>query len=230
MVAVPFTDSLFAPKTEAELLARVRRLSGRTIGEVARAHGRDAPTALKNAKGFVGELCEAALGAPRSSRPGPDFAGLDIELKTLPVDDNGRPTESTYVSRVDAALLVQGHWETSRVRTKLARVLFIPVQSTGPVAQRMFGAGFLWSVHDDEDALRRDWEDFADWAARGALDEISARRGEVLQLRPKAPDSRRRQVVRAAGGDEVTLSPRGFYLRPAFTAGLLARAFAEVRA
>ena len=58
------------------------------------------------------------------------------------------------------------------------------------------------------------------------LEEISAREGECLQIRPKAANAAaRRLAIGASGGREPTL-PRGFYLRASFTAAILERHYA----
>ena len=114
----------------------------------------------------------------------------------------------------------------SRLRKKIDRVLFVPVLGEGDVGARLFGQGFLYSPTPVDDArIGRDWEDFADLQARGVLDQVSARRGEVLQLRPKAPTAAARQVSVDAEGEEFVGRPRGFYLRPSFTQEIVARAF-----
>lgn len=221
----PITPSLFGPRDINDLHRRVEALAGRTIGEVARDHGREAPNDLRHAKGFVGELTEAALGAPRSNRSAPDFVGLGVELKTLPVDARGAPAESTYICRVDPKTLASGLWEESRVRNKLNRVLFVPVSCLGPVPERSFGAGFFWNINDDEKILRADWEDFSEWAQRGALSEITARRGQAMQMRPKAKNRSVTQKHHDVDGEAFESLPKGFYLRPSFTKSLITRVF-----
>ncbi len=216
------------PRDEAELLDRARLVAGRTIAEIAVDLGSRPPADLTRAKGYIGELCEAALGAPRSSKPEPDFAGLGIELKTLPLSKAGFPSQSTYVCRVDPAELGRGEWASCRLRHKIARVLFMPYEGskTIPVADRHFGAPVLWSPSDDEEALlREDWEDFAQLAAQGLLSSVSARRGRFLQVRPKSARGGAQQTTETAAGEVFVDEPRGFYLRPAFTGEILARAF-----
>ena len=87
-------------RSESELVERASAIAGTTLGELAGRFGLVAPPDLRRAKGFVGQLIERALGAARSSRPGPDFDELGVELKTLPVDARGRPVESTFVCTI----------------------------------------------------------------------------------------------------------------------------------
>ena len=60
----------------------------------------------------------------------------------------------------------------------------------------------------------------------GRVEEISAREGECLQIRPKAANAAARRLpVGVSGAREPTL-PRGFYLRASFTAAILERYYA----
>src|SRR5262245_63735628 len=81
------------------------------------------------AKGWAGGLIEAALGASASSRSEPDFQLIGVELKTIPVDRAGVPTESTYVCTVPLAGTDDPRWEASKVHLKLRRVLWMPLEA-----------------------------------------------------------------------------------------------------
>mgnify|MGYP002143336613 CR=1 FL=1 len=48
-------------------------------------------------KGTQGALLEQLLGATGRSRAVPDFPALGVELKTIPVDERGRPRESAFL-------------------------------------------------------------------------------------------------------------------------------------
>lgn len=224
--AWPNTRAMPPPRNEDELLARAHAIGGRTIVELARMLDVPLPPSPKRAKGFVGNLVERALGAENGSRAEPDFAGLGVELKTLPVDARGRVRESTYVCRVPMAGTDACEWETSRVREKLARVLWVVVEADPriPPGRRRVGAAFLWSPSaDDEALLRADWEELTGRLGAGDVETIDARRGTVLQLRPKAANAAVRARAFDDEGAPVLAPPRGFYLRARFTQALLAR-------
>jgi DNA mismatch repair protein MutH len=91
------------PSSEAELLSRARALAGRTLGSLARELGSEPPPDLRRAKGFAGQLLERALGASAGLRGEPDFRGLGVELKSLPVSRAGKPCESTFVCTIALA-------------------------------------------------------------------------------------------------------------------------------
>lgn len=220
------------PTTEAELFARAERLAGETLGAIANRLGVAAPTTLTRHKGWVGNLLERALGATAGSRAQPDFEALGVELKTLPVDAVGRPLESTFVCTIPLAQIGEVEWDASRVRRKLARVLWIPVEGTRSVEvpRRRVGAPLLWSPSVEElAALRFDWEELAGLIGRGGVDTITGHLGRCLQIRPKARDSRARRAGMDADGALMATLPRGFYLRATFTEAIVRRAFATPR-
>ncbi len=217
-----------APESESELLRRARSFAGRSIGDVARTFELEVPSSLVRAKGFVGRLVETALGAEASTRPLPDFEELGVEVKTIPIDRRGLPLESTYVSRVSLAPSRDLVWNTSSLKAKLTRVLWVPVEGerTKRISARRFGTALLWSPSpDEEELLRADYEELVQLIALGFVDSITAHRGKILQIRPKAATSAARAPgVDDEGGKRLTL-PRGFYLRSKFTASILERYF-----
>lgn len=214
-----------APTSEEELLARCRDLAGLTLAQVAEHLGETVPDDLNRRKGWVGQCIERALGATASARAEPDFQALGVELKTLPVDRRGRPRESTYVCTVPLEGPAES-WQACWLRRKLARVLWLPIQAAPrtPAAARRLGMPLLWSpTPEEEAALRTDWEELMDMVHMGELERITARHGEVLQIRPKAADARALRTAVGADGAPTRVNPRGFYLRPTFTAALLRR-------
>ena len=215
-----------SPHDEAELEARARALAGMTVAEIAQSLGVPLPPDPRRAKGFVGTLVERALGGESGSRAEPDFPGLGIELKTLPVA-GGRVRESTFVCTVPLREAGEREWERSRVRHKLARVLFVPVEADPRVApaHRRVGAAFVWSPRPDEEAiLRADWEELTGAIGAGDVEAVDATRGVYLQLRPKGANSSARVVGYDADGAPFRAPMRAYYLRARFTALLLERA------
>ena len=59
----------------------------------------------------------------------------------------------------------------------------------------------------------------------GKVETITARHGEVLQLRPKAANSRALTEAIGEKGQPIMTLPRGFYLKKTFTGPMLARHF-----
>ncbi|MEC7947054.1 MAG: DNA mismatch repair endonuclease MutH [Myxococcota bacterium] len=211
------------PASETELLQRADALAGSHLGDIATAHALPVPPDLRSHKGWIGDLLEHALGAEAGNASEPDFPHLGIELKTIPVDDRGRPRQTTWVCVAPMGVLDPGTWWASAVRRRLSRVLFVPVLGQGPPAERRCGAPVLWSPDAEQEAvLKADWEALTELLAEGEVWQWHARHGVALQLRPKAASARNRRWVTDGEGEWVQTVPRGFYLRTSFTAGILA--------
>lgn len=216
------------PRDETELLDRANALAGYTLGELAQRISLPIPRDLKRDKGWVGMLLERYLGASAGSKPEQDFAEIGVELKTIPVDAAGRPLETTFVCVAPLTGNSGVTWQNSHVRNKLGRVLWIPVEGERaiPLAERHVGAPLLWSPNDEEEhQLQRDWEELMDMIVLGQVEQITARHGEVLQIRPKAANSKALTEGIGRHGQPIMTLPRGFYLKKTFTAALLARHF-----
>ena len=212
------------PQTLEQLLSQAQSIAGLTFGELADELNIPIPPDLKRDKGWVGMLLERALGATAGSKAEQDFSHLGVELKTLPINAEGYPLETTFVS---LAPLVQNSgvkWENSHVRHKLSCVLWMPIEGSRhiPLGERHIGAPILWKpTAEQERQLKQDWEELMDLIVLGKLDQITARIGEVMQLRPKGANSR--SITKGIGrnGEVIETLPLGFYLRKAFTAGIL---------
>ena len=212
------------PQTLEQLLSQAQSIAGLTFGELADELNIPVPPDLKRDKGWVGMLLERALGATAGSKAEQDFSHLGVELKTLPINSEGYPLETTFVS---LAPLVQNSgvkWENSHVRHKLSCVLWMPIEGSRhiPLRERHIGTPILWKpTVEQERQLKQDWEELMDLIVLGKLDQITARIGEVMQLRPKGANSR--SITKGIGrnGEVIETLPLGFYLRKAFTAGIL---------
>jgi DNA mismatch repair protein MutH len=172
---------------------------------------------------------EAYLGATAGSLSEPDFQLIGVELKTIPVNAEGAPRESTYVCTVPLLGESSVDWRDSNVHRKLARVLWVPiVTDTGTVpGDRIIGWPLLWSPSARESSdLQADWQELMDMVCMGELESISAHHGTCLQIRPKAANSRSRSWGIGESGDSVRTLPRGFYLRPSFTRNILQQHYA----
>jgi DNA mismatch repair protein MutH len=216
------------PATLEILLARAQHMAGHTVGELAGALGIGLPPEVRRAKGYLGRLLERTLGAAGVD-PGSvtDFPALGVELKTLPVDVRGRPRESTFVCHVNLKQIVETDWEHSRVREKLACVLFVPIESARDLAfdARRIGTPVLFRPSAHEQAvLRADFDEIVGRIGRGDLETLSAHVGHALQLRPKAATGRARTRASDADGAPLSTVPRAFYLRATFTAAILQNA------
>lgn len=195
-----------------------------TLAQLANTIGMSIPQQQTRAKGWIGEAVEIYLGASAASKPEPDFQSIGVELKTLPLNRNGRPKESTYVCTVPLTDLAGLTWENSIVKKKLHRVLWVPVEADPAVSfpQRRFGSAFLWSPGTAQEAdLRNDWEEIIELISLGELDRITSSLGKVMQVRPKGMNARSLTRTATATGEAGLTLPRGFYLRSSFTRSIL---------
>ncbi len=215
-----------APQTETELLKRVSEISGKTLAEIAQVCHCPIPDNLNHNKGWIGQLIEQFLGTDAGNLSEPDFLQLGIELKTIPIKENGVPAETTYICVVPLSQQLGLQWPQSCVAKKLKRVLWIPIEvnKAKQLCDRKVGTGFIWSPDKEtEDILREDWEELMEYVALGQIESIDASYGEFLQIRPKAANSKARTKGISSSGTYSQTLPRGFYLRTSFTKTLISK-------
>jgi DNA mismatch repair protein MutH len=216
------------PASLDELLARSLALAGLTLGQIAAQLQLAIPENLQKDKGWVGQLLEQVLGASAGSKAEPDFPHLAVELKTLPIDRQGKPLESTYVCVAPLTGVAGQQWSESWVCRKLQHVLWVPVLAERqiPLAQRIVGTPFLWQPSlAQQQALQQDWEELMEKICLGGIARIHGAQGKVLQLRPKAANSKALTDAIGEHGEPIRTLPRGFYLKASFTASLLQHQF-----
>lgn len=212
------------PESEEQLLNRARQLAGLTLADLAAKFNMNVPKDTRHAKGWIGQLAELTLGATASSLAEPDFQLIGIELKTLPLTASGKPKESTYVCTVPLTNLHEQNWETSWLKRKLQRVLWLPLEADKriPLASRHIGNAILWSPSETEAIqLQQDWEELMELVCLGKLDQITSHMGRYLQIRPKGANAKSLTTTLDEEGNTIQTLPRGFYLRPEFTQQIL---------
>lgn len=212
------------PRTLAALAEAAGALENQSVATLARRHGLALPASARSGKGFVGVLMERVLGADGGSLPRPDFDALGVELKTVPVNAQGRPRESTYVCVAPTGPSHPRRFEDSLVCLKLRRVLFLPVLTSPDhsLGESIVRRPVLWEADGASlDRIARDWCELTELLATGSGDVISGTMGEVLQLRPKAAHGRDLHPGFDDDGAPAERLPLGFYLRARFVAAIL---------
>jgi DNA mismatch repair protein MutH len=195
------------PKTEAELLQRSNAIAGLSLAELADRHHITMPENLKREKGWGGQLIEFTLGADAGSKPVPDF---------------------TFVCAAPLTGITGEQWQTSHLRTKISKVLWVPIlaERSIPLAERVVGTPFIWHLKgEQEEDLRQDWEELMDLIVLGDVKSITAKTGQYLQLRPKAAHAGIRTEAFDPSGKPIKSQPKGFYLKKDFTRRILADMF-----
>ncbi len=212
------------PKTVLQLEQRAHQLAGKTMAELAQCHQTKLPQDLSIEKGWQGQFIEACLGADAGNRAMPDFSLINVELKTLPIDFNGKVLESTYVSVVDINKNLAVRWQQSAVYHKLQHVLWVPIarDKKQSIEESVVASPFFWQPSTSQQVqLQSDWENAMELISMGKIHQLNARMGEILQVRPKAANSRVLTATTNEKGEKAQTLPRGFYLRPQFTQSLL---------
>jgi len=221
-----------------ELLAHANALVGARLSDIADGLGLPVPAGGLRSKGWSGQIIERELGTTEesghSSARGPDFPALGIELKTVPVDRNGAPLESTAVCMIDPVVIAGESWESSTARKKLQKILFVALEvpeargqrKVVSVGDRTVAQVRLWSPSREEDErLRADFEHIVrDYFRVGRGAELTGHIGELLQVRPKAQNNRDTRSAYDSTGQPVALGKMGFYLRPTFVGAILRNA------
>jgi DNA mismatch repair protein MutH len=210
------------PRSEQELLDRAYALAGKNLSEFQQFSGLAISHNLY-AKGKIGQLIELLLGANNNALPQPDFQTFHIELKTIPVDQTGKPIESTYLCHAQPCppTLV---WHDSLVYKKSKRILWIPIIGSpkSPLLTRQIGQPLLWTAPPHIEAtLKADWEELTTLMLTGQHDMLSANLGQYLQIRPKAANSKINTLVTLSDGQILPIVPKGFYFRRKLTEVIL---------
>ena len=217
-----------SPRSTAELLSRCEKIAGCCLTELAEMAKQPLPKDLRTNKGWVGQLIEWHLGATAGSKPEQDFKHLGIELKTIPIDQTGKVLETTFICSAPILKTSQLTWENCNVRNKLSQVLWVPVQGERSVAlgDRIVGNSFLWSANTQQtELLKSDWDEIMEKIALGQIETITARNGQVMQLRPKAANGKCLTDAFGTEGQLIKVRPRGFYLKKGFTQLIIEQEF-----
>ncbi|MDB4975443.1 MAG: mismatch repair endonuclease MutH [Myxococcaceae bacterium] len=213
---------------EQRVEARPGTREQRTDAPVDPTHAASGPVRPRGGathrKGKTGQLLERALGATAGSLSMPDFRELGVELKTIPVDAEGKPRESTFVCSLSLSEVDVAEWQTSSVRAKLSHVLFVPIVHDARVREGRptIGRPCFWRPTPEQEAiLRGDFDDLIGLIALGQIEALTARLGSWLQVRPKAAHGGVRTRAYTADYEPLSVNPRGFYLRARITRALL---------
>lgn len=206
------------PQTEEQLMHRVNTICGMTINELANQLRIPIPNDFKRAKGFAGQIIELALGATAGSKPIQDFPNLGIELKTIPINKYGLPSETTHVCIIQQDKICGQCFENSNFLNKIKKVLWLPIEGDKDInySERHIGQGFLWTLKGEEyNNLKTDWEEIMEEISVNGIEQISAKLGVYMQVRP--------------AGKINNVKQYGFYLRKEFTTPIIQKFFANLQ-
>ncbi len=217
------------------ILNKALSLRGYTLGQLTNYLGiissKTEQNSLTNKKGLTGQIIEFLLGATAHSQPIPDFPHLNLEVKTLPIDLNGCPLETTYICT--APLLPTNttyEFKDSVVYKKIQHILWLPIIIPAAASiskqqlnfhafnDRIIGNAFLWQPSKEQlSFIETDWQELTEMIITGNIGALSSHYGKILQIRPKAANSKVITNSVSSTGDKTATLPRGFYFRTEFT-------------
>lgn len=211
------------PQNLAELQQRLELIKGHTLGELAAVIRAQLPGSTLNGKGYAGELIEVMLGAGAKNLSEPDFTKLGIELKTVPVDRDFKPLQSTYICYAPLTdVRSQDFWH-SPLYLKLRLCLYVFVLSPRdlPMAQRRIIDYYLHAMPEtDLQQVKQDYDELMELVSLGQAQQITAHIGTIIQMRPKAADGKQLTDCVDEEGNLSKTRPRGFYMRRSYTSKL----------
>lgn len=214
------------PESFEALIERLNRITGLSISEIAADLNVNLPISTTRGKGFTGELLEVVLGASAKNQSIPDFPELGLELKTLPIDQNFKPLESTFVCHAPLMNVRDLRFENSPLYAKIKRVLFILIDGTkGLEYSEKYIRGYFFYTPTENDllTLKKDFDELYELIKTGEVESITARIGHIVQLRPKGADGTALTQAIGKDGQIIMTRPRGFYIRRSFTQELIER-------
>lgn len=215
-----------SPTSKEELTYRLKLIMGRSLGELAALAQVEVPHNIMGAKGFAGQIIEVFLGAHARNLSVPDFMELGIELKTISLSYDLSLKESTYICMADLKAQRFIPFYESSLYHKLKSLLFVLVLAPPelPLVQRPILGYFFYQPTKSELALiESDYNEFNELICSGQSAAITGSMGSVIQMRPKALNSKVTTLVRDERGNLIATTPKGYYLRADFMRSLVAR-------
>lgn len=212
--------SIAAPKSLAELKHRLDAIKGVSLEDICRQLDIAMPENSTRGKGFTGQVIEYVLGADAKTLPLPDFRDFALELKTLPVDANLKPLESTFLCHANLNPVTHIPFEKSALYKKTRCMLFVFILSPDDKElghRRILGYYFFMPDKDELETIKADYDELMDMVCQGRAHEINARIGTIVQMRPKAASGRELTQIVDRFGQIAYTRPRGFYMRRSFT-------------
>ena len=212
------------PQNFDELIANLNFIVGKSLTELAEFAKIPVPIDTLHGKGFTGELIEKCLGASAANQSIPDFPELGLELKSIPVDDNLCPLESTFLCYAPLTGIRHYSFESSPLYSKITRVLFVLIRASRELdfSQRVVLGYFFYTPSEDElNTVRNDFNELYELVKTGNVEKINARIGQIIQMRPKGASGKVLTECIGPNGEIIRTRPRGFYMRRAFTQKLI---------
>jgi DNA mismatch repair protein MutH len=209
---------------EDALLTKLRAYGGRTVRSLADETSM-APSSAKHYSSLVVQkVVKKLLGLKDPSAQIREFAEFGIEMHVVPMRRNGRPKEALSFPAFRYVSLLNEAWDTSDLKVRLNRLMFIPIWEPYPgalVNEWTLGRAFFWSPdHETEQLIRREWEMFRREIREGRANDLTpASRTQAIHVRPHARDSQDVDLAPVIG----PVVKKSFWLNQDFVAAIVRR-------
>ena len=207
-----------APLTEKELLKRAMKLAGKHIEEFRRPFDRLFDDSTKNSHGYFGKIMEIYLGASANNLPIPDFPNLNIELKTLPLNNKMLPKNDIKICSTSFFPIETNYcWSKSLVKIKIKKILLVPFQSGESLTyyKKKICRPFLFQLGDYEKIIKQDYENIIECLFLGKLGLIPRNLGKYLVLKSSSSNKNLTNYINS-DQELVRTNFVGFYLKKSF--------------
>lgn len=214
------------PTTIEELYSRLNKILGLKINEFANLLGIKLIANNIKTKGYIGQMLEIYLGADGKNKSDVDFSFLNLELKTVPVDENFKPLESTFICHANLFANGDINFYHSSLYKKINNILFVLIKSAKgqAIAEKQIVGYFIFRPSKKQlEIIKQDYDELMEMVCNGQANDINAKIGTIIQMRPKCANGKALTKYINSTGEELLTRPRGFYMRRAFCAYLCAK-------
>ena len=215
---------------EESIMARAKMLKGKTLGYISENSPYEEEAFKKSNKGNIGNFIEKHwFGILNNSNPAPDFEEAGIELKVCPIRRSSGTLitdQRTKICSIDFFKLYDETWESSHVKNKLNKVLFIFYQRKEEhedlYDKKILGAA-LWelSKQDRLDTIVSDWHTAYNVNIHGMSHHLSETFFDILSTSRTTGgaiiDGEKDMVKQPNTNFETYAKKRAFSLKSGFT-------------
>ena len=215
---------------ETTLEARLRAFEGRAVGGLASEYGVASTTAKQFSAMVVGRTVRKLLGIADPRAKIREFEEFGIEMHVVPIKVNGKAKEALSFPGFRYGALLDETWETSDLRSRLNRLLIVPIHEpakAAPLREWRLGHAFFWTPSDTEvDLIESEWEMYRDQIRSGRADRLTtAAHTRMIHVRPKARDRRDTDDAPLVG----PVVKKSFWLNQALLTELVAKSMLHAR-
>lgn len=204
-----------------EILAQAKRIINQTIYDL------NGDTELReNDKGAIGNVIQSfGFGIKENNDAAPDFTAAGVELKIIPLytRTNGHVDikERTKICSIDYQKLIKEEWETSKVKSKISKMLFIfyEYNKHKPKSSKILQY-YLFDLNTqtaEETQFRKDWEKAKAMVKEGLAHELSESLFTYLATTTSGSGGKGSIVSQPVKDISPTAKKRSFSFKPSYT-------------